>query len=249
MAKALERTRPFKSEASRPATGLAVIFDLTGFSKFFNQPDVHTYIPRYLNHVTKCVETCFWGGNDFWLDNQSDQKAKAPDALRLLPIHRKFLGDGALYIWNLTTGSAEGSAPFVKFLINRLWNLQSSFNLVNNSCSDDIPVTDLPKSIRFGVAKGTIHELSVKGRQNKEYIGFCINLAARLQKYCDGLNFLASARIDLSSSVLKRSGYKKVVATKIKGFPQEIVIVDEIEYKALDADIRKGLFKEIGNHS
>jgi hypothetical protein len=70
----------------------------------------------------------------------------------------------------------------------------------------------------------------------------CINLASRLQKYCAGLNFIASARLNMPSSILQKHNYMKVVATNIKGFPKEIVIVDRSEYAKLDPKVRQDLF-------
>jgi len=216
-----------------------VIFDLGGFSKFFNLPDVHTYIPRYLNHVIKCVETAFFGGPWPWSSRDKIDKASA---LSPGPVHRKFLGDGALYVWTPPKGSDTFSNTFIHLLANRLWVLQSDFVAINKACADDIPVFELPTSIRFGVARGTVFELSIEGSRANEYIGVCVNLASRLQKYCPGLNFIASARIELPSKFLIDSGYIKVIATKIKGFPKELVIVNEAEFKALDAEARNELF-------
>lgn len=240
MSKPIERANDFKPQASRATNGIAVIFDLGGFSKFFNLPDVHTYIPRYLNHVTKCVETAFFGGAWPW---SSKEKVNKVAALSPTPVHRKFLGDGALYIWTVPKGSDTFSrGGFLPYLVNRLWILQRDFDAINKACADEIPVFELPTSIRFGVARGTVFELSVEGSRASEYIGVCANLASRLQKYCPGLNFIASARLELSPESLKEAGYIKVIATKIKGFPKEIVIVSKLEFDALTAQIKKELF-------
>jgi len=69
--------------------------------------------------------------------------------------------------------------------------------------------------------------------------------SSRLQSYCPDLGFIASARIDLSQSDLSRLGFKRVIATKLKGFPREVVIVREQDYASLDDTIRDGLFAEI----
>jgi len=241
MPKSIYRAKAFKSRASHPLNGLSVIFDLGGFSKFFNQPDVHSYIPSYLNHITKCIETAFFGGKQFWLLDGSDDLPP----LNPLPIHRKFLGDGALYIWTPSKTSEEFSTNFLGYLSNRLWNLQKELPQINKACADQIPVFELPKAIRFGISRGTIYELTIEGSKVKEYIGICINLAARLQKYCSGLNFIASARVGLPSKSLTKHGYIKVLATKIKGFPNEIVIVDKDEYQSLPKNITKDLFADI----
>jgi hypothetical protein len=53
---------------------------------------------------------------------------------------------------------------------------------------------------------------------------------------------MVSGRLNIKSSDLKGGQYKKVIANKIKGFPQEIVIVDQVEYEELDENIKNQLF-------
>ena len=238
MPKDITPAKPFKPRASRARNGISVIFDLGEFSKFFSQPDVHDYIPRYLNHVTRCIEIALFGGVQFWNPE--------PDVLRplaLLPVHRKFLGDGALYIWTPKKDTGTFGENFVNYLSNRLWNLQNEFRRINKACSDDVPVFELPTTLRIGVARGTIFELSFEKSTAKEYIGICINLASRLQKYCPGLNFLASARLGLTHDRIEQHGYMRVVATKIRGFPKEIVIVDKEGFSNLHEETRDDLFE------
>jgi class 3 adenylate cyclase len=110
---------------------------------------------------------------------------------------------------------------------------------------DRVPVVDLPRKIRFGIARGTVYELRRANSSAREYIGFCINLASRLQKYCPDLAFIASARIGLREDVLAKNGYVRVVAKDIRGFPQEIVIVDKDEYNGLPSEAREKYFTEL----
>ena len=46
--------KEFKPTASLPEKALIMLFDLQGFSKFFNQPDVNDYVPKYLNVIFEC---------------------------------------------------------------------------------------------------------------------------------------------------------------------------------------------------
>jgi class 3 adenylate cyclase len=230
----------FKGQASLAKHGIAVIFDLEDFSKFFNQPDVQDYIPVYLNKVIAAVEICLFGGEAPWRD-----KDKTIEPLTILPIHRKFLGDGMLYVWSLSGIAEDTVSKLATLLCNRLWNIKTAFRKINKSCAEVVPVLDLPPRIRFGVGRGTIYELSVENDSSKEYIGFCVNLASRLQRYCSSLGFIASARLSIKESDLANFNYTKIVATKIKGFPKEIVIVDKKEYEKLDATVRKDLFDEL----
>jgi len=233
----------FDSTASRPKNGLVLIYDLEGFSKFFNQPDVQDYVPRFINEVSHCISVNIFGGEDYWSHKQN-HRPKGLNGEGITLIHEKFLGDGAMYIWTIS-GEEFNSTDTIRALCNRLWNLKNYFGKVIRKSSDQVPVMDLPERIRFGLARGTIYELKRKNSSQREYIGFCINLASRLQKYCPELGFIASARIGLSEGSLKENGYIKVIAKQIKGFPREIVIVDRNEFERLDTEIKNQLFDEL----
>ena len=130
-------------------------------------------------------------------------------------------------------------------LCNRLWELQNNFSVLLQKCSDDIPVFELPKGIRFGLARGTVYELTNRKTREREYIGFCINLASRLQKYCPDLTFTASARVGIPETTLEKDSYIKVVATKLRGFPKEIIILDKSDYNKLTPEVKQDLFESI----
>jgi class 3 adenylate cyclase len=232
----LERFAPFR-HVEKPHHGLAMIFDLQGFSKFVNQPDVHEFVPRYLNTVIAAVETCIFGGAAYWL---KEPKEYQPIFLR--PVHRKFMGDGMLYLWSLEHVARSTVPGFATVLCNRLWDLKAGFKKVNQACAE-IPVANFPPQIRFGIARGNVSELTGDDGADKEYLGVCINLASRLQHYCPDIGFIASGRLDLRDQVLERHGYRRVIAKKIKGFPKEVVIVDRHEYEQLDPKMRKALFQ------
>jgi class 3 adenylate cyclase len=229
----------FTDRASRAKHGLVLIGDLEGFSRFFNQPDVNDYVSKFLNHVFEAVNVCLAGGEAYW----SEDKTYLP--LEIQPSHVKFLGDGAMYIWTMDSHSSDFSQLTIQRLCNRLWHLKHGFNKVLIKSADDVPVFDLPPRIRFGLARGTVFELRHKNSAQTEYIGFCINLASRLQTYCPQLGFIASARLGLAKSILEKNNYIKVVAKKIKGFSNEIVIVAKAEFNRLDQEIKEELFDPI----
>ena len=231
-------TVQFDSRASQPRRGLAVVYDLEGFSRFFNQPDVQDYVPVFINHVSAAVSACIYGGKQYWVEGVNEEPLTA------LPVHEKFLGDGAMYVW-LGSDVAPITPDFTAKLCNRLWNLKTRFKLVLAAAADALPVLDVPNRIRFGVAAGTIYELGRQDSDQREYIGFCINLASRLQKYCPELGFIASARIGIPQARLQEHRYVKVVAKSLKGFPREVVIVDQAEWDALGPTPRDGLFEAL----
>lgn len=229
----------FKPTASGPQNGLAIVYDLEGFSVFFNQPDAHEYIPRYLSSIIDAVERCLFGGDAFWLPK--GDKLLSP--LPILPVYRKFLGDGMLYVWSLLDATDSTIAALLTTLTNRLWNIKKRFAAVNRSCAEVVPLAELPPRIRVGVGRGTIYALTAESTFETEYIGICINLASRLQGYCPYLGFIASARIGMKDATLEQHGYIKVVATRIKGFPREIVIVDRKEFEQLPKEVKRERFE------
>jgi len=227
----------FASKASHPKNAVALIYDLEGFSRFFNQPDVQTYVPAFLNHVSEAIAVCLYGGNGYWTGSKEEF-----GKLRLRVVHEKFMGDGALYIILPPTDVDDFPKTTLRALSVRLWSLQKHFEEVIKKSLHDVPVLEVPKRIRFGASRGSVYELKKSGTAHREFIGFCINQASRLQSYCPDLGFIASARLQIPDDELQKSGYMKIVATKIKGFPNEIVIVKQAEYNALSAETKSDLF-------
>ncbi|MBW8849296.1 MAG: hypothetical protein JF600_00820 [Xanthomonadales bacterium] len=235
-------TYEFEKRASKPKNSVALMYDLEGFSKFFNQPDVQDYIPSFLNHVSNAVSVCLYGGTAYWMD---EDEHRTLSALDLRVSHEKFMGDGALYILLPPTGETDFDQRSLQILCNRLWNLKNNFPKIITKALDDVPVVEVPQRIRFGLSRGAVYELKKKDTSAREYIGFCINQASRLQSYCPELGFIASARLRISEKELKEHGYRKVVATKIKGFPNELVVVDGEEFDELDASVKATLFQTL----
>ncbi len=231
-------TFSFTGKASFPKNAVALLYDLQGFSRFFNQPDVQDYVPAFLNHVSAAMGVNLFGGQAYWAHNATI------DALEIDVAHEKFTGDGALYILLPPAGSSDFPVGTLQHLCNRLWTLKNRFDVVVNRALEMVPVVEVPRKIRFGLSRGSVYELPTPDTTASEYIGFSINLASRLQKYCPELGFIASARLMLPDREIAKHGFIKVVATQLRGFPDEIVLIDRLEYEALSADIRNRLFKE-----
>lgn len=217
MPRILNGTIQFDTRASRPKHAIIMIYDIAGFSKFFNQPDAQEYVPKFLNRISEAISIEIFGGKEFW------EKAGIEKISPLLsPVHEKFLGDGALYIWLPPHNELDFSSTFVTYLCNRLWNIQNFFGALRKKCSEDIPVFDLPHGIRFGLARGTIYELTNSRTRAREYIGVCINLASRLQKYCSEFAFMASARMQIADEILKKMVTLKLLLLSLKDFQRKL---------------------------
>jgi len=231
-------TFSFTGKASYPKNAVVLLYDLEGFSRFFNQPDVQDYVPAFLNYVSAAVGVNLFGGEAYWAHNATI----AP--LEIEVAHEKFTGDGALYILLPPVGSSDFPVGTLQHLCNRIWTLKNRFAAVVIRALETVPVVEVPRKIRFGLSRGSVYELRTQGTTAGEYIGFSLNLASRLQKYCPELGFIASARLMLSDREIENHGFIKVVATQLRGFPDEIVVIDRVEYEALSDDIRNRLFKE-----
>jgi class 3 adenylate cyclase len=226
----------FKPKPSSTEQAIVLIFDLEEFSKFSSQPDVQVYVHKFLNFVIEEIDKTIKAADPYWavdIDEEPLPLAKLPEL-----IHSKFLGDGALYIWNYNDFTEQQKLD----LISVFWLMKLKFKRIIKKMSEDIPLTDFPKKIRFGIAAGTVYKLTYQSSNREEYIGYSINLASRLQNYCSDIGFIVSGRLNINSADLEGGQYIKVVAQKIKGFPNEIVVIDQHEYEELDENIKKQLF-------
>ncbi|MBN2273127.1 MAG: hypothetical protein JXR41_01480 [Bacteroidales bacterium] len=237
------RPEVFNHDVSLPIRSISMLFDLEGFSGFFSKPDVCDYISKYLNLIIDAVKLTFEGGDLYWERSENDEPIIVTPLPK--PIHTKFLGDGVLYIWNYD----HFTFPHIIHLVNRVWNLKNSFSLLCNKAGEILPVDDFPKRIRFGIAAGTVYQLKYQNGDADEYIGYSINLVSRLQSYCRSIGFIVSGRLNIPNETIAELGYKKCLAKKIRGFPDEIVIVDNQDYNNLDEKIRVELFRELDLYS
>jgi class 3 adenylate cyclase len=230
-------TFSFTGKASYPKNAVALLYDLEGFSRFFVQPDAQDYVPTFLNLVSEAIGVNLFGGKAYWAHNATI------DPLKLEVAHEKFTGDGALYILLPPDGSSDFPPGTLQHLCNRVWTLKNRFEVVVNRALEVVPVVEVPRKIRFGLSRGSVYELQTQGTTASEYMGFSINLASRLQKYCPELGFIASARLMLADREIAKHGFMKIVATQLRGFADEIVVIDRLEYEALSDEIRNRLFK------
>ena len=151
----------FKPRAKPPVDGLALVYDVAGFTKFFNQPDAHRYVPRYLNRITEAISIIISGGNAYWT-SQTKAGKKVPVNYSALPyklLQPKFLGDGELIIWRIDDPDDQKVKTYLSYLINRLWGLQQKFESILEKARNELPVAQLPDRIRFRLARGDLYEL------------------------------------------------------------------------------------------
>lgn len=227
-------------EIGTPGTDAVVLcFDLEGFSRFFRQPDVHLYAPEYLNVIISAVQELFGNAQPSWLppgDPPVVPQLREPD-------FAKFMGDGGIYIWTAASQHEPISSQFKVNLLGWIWALQHSFDGIVTKAREVVPLVDLPQRMRFGVSRGTVYGLRrQRSVEPVDYVGFAINLAARLQSYCREIGFIASARLALRDAELNEARYQKVLAIRIPGFDPEYVLVERDDFATLDSTRRTDLF-------
>ncbi len=166
------------TQASIAKPAIAAIFDLQGFTNFCKQIEPQLSVPIFLNEFLAWIfeeirkETCkteFEEGYELW---------------HPLPFLTKFMGDGLLVLWNIADMNTIHQH-----------NLITSLHQISNHYSAKFlplmkkKVSDAPSALRCGIAKGTVYSVG----DGNDFVGPCINLAARLQRL-DGLQFAFSRR-------------------------------------------------------
>ncbi|MBW2646947.1 MAG: hypothetical protein JRE23_12400 [Deltaproteobacteria bacterium] len=167
-----------KKEAT-VTNALAAVFDLEGFTDFCSQIDPQLVVPEFLSDFMA------------WLFESISAKfteKQTKEVVRIwgsLPFFGKFTGDGVLFLWDTDlSGGVTGIGHIA-------WNLKD----ICEQYSDDLQprLTDslakTPNRLRVGIARGQV--LSVG--DGNDFVGPCINMAARLQKL-GSLSFAVSRR-------------------------------------------------------
>jgi class 3 adenylate cyclase len=207
---------------------LAAFLDLDGFSGFASQADAHLMIPdflsRYLDWLFQTLAAQFREG-------EADGQVRIWGSL---PFYAKFLGDGLLFLWD--TERSPGLSGTVNIARNLL-------EVTQGYATQFLPavrrvVSRPPARLRCGMARGQV----VAVGDGADYVGACINVAARLQKLMS-LSFALSARgIDLArapdgAGALRPLLVLKEVAVRGAG-DQELVYVRRDEFEALPPEQR-----------
>lgn len=205
----------FELASSKRFDAISAIIDLEGFTTFCSQPDNHTKLAQFLNFVFGRVE-------DSLLAAGLDRPAT----------HFKFLGDGALYVWSL-----EGieKRKLGQQVVLALHNLYRTYPAEILDEIEELGAFGVPKRLRVGIAQGEVQELRFASSDSFEYVGFSINLAARLQHYCPSIGFLVSATVPLDDDFLDNYSLirAKTKADAINGMRGVEV---EVRYVKEDAD-------------
>ena len=216
---------------STQVEALAAIFDLSGFTNFCSQVDPHLAVPEYLSRFLD------------WLFKEIKQGLLKEDTdgekvlWASLPFLAKFLGDGVLFLWDTKNmGGAE-----ICNVITSLWEI------CGNYACEFYPmirktVVQPPKLLRCGISRGMVFSVG----NGEDYVGPCINIAARLQKL-SLLTFCVSRRgFDIEKHMPEETAAKYVLkSVALRGIgDDELVWVRKEEFDNLQ-DEDKALFNNL----
>ncbi|MCW3123372.1 MAG: hypothetical protein JWQ38_2864 [Flavipsychrobacter sp.] len=210
---------------------LAVFLDLKGFTDFCNQVDSHLVIPEFLKNYTDWI---FKEIADGFKEGKYDDHVKIWGSL---PFYVKFLGDGLLFLWD--TDNCGGT--------NGIRNIAGKLLFVTESyVKNFLPhiqkfISKPPSLLRCGIARGQIISIG----NGEDFVGSCINMAARLQKISMLTYSISRRGFDLSQSKehhLHDTLILKKVSIRGVG-DDEIIYVKKIEFDNLPNE-EKAFFRD-----
>jgi hypothetical protein len=205
---------------------ICAVFDLEGFTNFCKQIDPQLAVPMFLKQYL----------NWFFEQIKNETKQKEyPEGIRVwhdLPFLVKFMGDGLLILWNISKLTNVSQ-------MNIITSCSIICNNYNSKFMDKIKlrVTNTPTKLRCGIAKGNVFSVG----NGNDFVGPCINYAARLQKL-PGISIAFANRgfdcIDGWSASTKKMWIEKKL--KIRGIgDSELIYIRKKDYEAMDKDDKK----------
>lgn len=228
---------------SKPVDVLAVLFDLEGFTTFTRQVDPQLTVPSFVSDFLDWLFDTIKGELAF--------DAKQQLLWAELPFFSKFMGDGVLFLWKLDLDRIVGIDPnqpadkirsqiqeFLTNIVASLLEVCDKYDLFLKRARTQH--VDPPTRLRCGMARGTVIPIG----RGTDFVGPCINIAARLQKFND-LSFAFSARgIDASGfgPDYRDKFVKKRVSIRGIG-DNELIYVPKEEVAKLPADVQ-ALFRD-----
>lgn len=216
-----------KKEAS-VTNALAAVFDLEGFTDFCSQIDPQLVVPEFLSEFLAWL---FESISAKFTEKQTEEVVRIWGSL---PFFGKFTGDGVLFLWDT---DFSGGLTGIGHIARKLKEICDEYS-DNLRARLTESLAKIPKRLRVGIARGQV--LSVG--DGNDFVGPCINMAARLQKL-GSLSFVVSRR-GFDPKVCFKSILKHLVLKKIpiRGVGEdEPVLLLKKEFTAL-SDEEKAKF-------
>ena len=147
---------------------LAAVFDLEGFTSFCHRAGSHLEVPEYLNEFLRWL---FDDIADLFKEGQRKNRVRVWGSL---PFFAKFMGDGVLFLWDTQHSGEETGLGNIIQRLNAI-RLRYSSNFIPYIRTK---IDNPPSRLRCGIARDKVMSIS----NGQDYVGSCINIAARLQK-------------------------------------------------------------------
>jgi class 3 adenylate cyclase len=214
-------------EKGRKVQAVAAVFDLQGFTRFCSQTEFHLKIAGLLPPVFKWIFTTL---------RKEIVRGKVGEKATLyceLPFFVKFMGDGVLLLWN----AEEMTELRISHVPRILHNVTQQYKkTILKSLRKEISCA--PEALRCGVAQGEVRSVG----DGNDFVGSCINIAARLQK----LSSLSFAVWKPGFNLTKNPDFWKTMITKkvaLRGIGNdELVLILRREFRHLPPT-EKALFQ------
>lgn len=221
------------SYEARRFDAVAAIFDLAGFTSFSNQRDPHLAVPTYLGRFL-----------DWLFTTLKSSLSKREDSAQVLlwaplPNFAKFLGDGVLLIWDVSSSphfrNKRERDRGVGNIIAALYEVTLAYRtqfLPEVQAKFNRP----PQVLRCGIATGDILAIG----NGTDFAGQLINVASRLQKI--GKLSFACSKHGLEPSECFEQKWREKFLIKMANIrdvgDDEIILVAKAEFEKLPAQDR-----------
>ncbi|MCX5654507.1 MAG: hypothetical protein NTY65_07670 [Planctomycetota bacterium] len=205
---------------------VVAVLDLQGFTNFCKQVDPQLSVPLYLHEFLEWVFTSVRSAAIYKCF------AKGFRLYHGLPFFAKFQGDGLMFLWE-TVGMSVIQQHNILVSLNHMCENYRLYLLERLKFKFCEP----PTGLRCGVARGTVFSVG----DGNDFVGPCINLAARLQNL-DGATF-AFSRCGFNPEGVwtgKASGHMEnwiLRKVAIKGMGEsELVYLRKEEFEAMSEE-------------
>ena len=214
---------------------IAAVFDLAGFTSFCSQVDPHLSLPKFVKEFLN------WLFREIKTELKMKEYKDGVGLYSELPIFAKFMGDGVLFLWDATH-------MHIVLICNVALALRE---VAKRYHSNFVPkmrkrFSNYPERLRCGVALGRVSLVGEGEGEEEDYVGPCINIASRLQKYTDIEFCLWQKGIDIKKGMLQDVVKEYTVkSVEVRGVGQkELVIVSKSDLAELSA-VERRLFKAV----
>lgn len=214
------------SNDSTSIDAIAAVFDLKDFTKFCDGRDVHLKVPLFLNKFLH------WFMNQIKMETTIKEENERVSLYCPLPLLVKFMGDGLLVLWDVSQfcNNSKDSIVFIAHEICRKYSTHFCKQIKSYR------LNDAPTILRCGLAQGQVYSVG----DGNDFIGPCINIAARLEK-APGSTFtysLTGFHLNESEIDFLKEDFisAKLIIRGIAG-DETIAILAE-EYEKMDSETR-----------